>query len=296
MREQPAALHSFSRIPYHASRHMAYVDLILNLAGLLLWLNWRSDRFDPLVKRLPATLMGTLRPATPKKLRSWHLLTFIAGLLLLRAVIYWWLGSAANWTGKLDLGVVVLSFRSDWFVRILAFSFFSFGLTLGIFYACLLPLSLLAGPQPVHGLVKIPLGCVDGWPRWAKIFLPFAVTAIVWWLASWLLVRLQILPSAALAYRFQQSLIIGAGSYLLWKFPLGAILVLHLLNSYVYFGRHPFWKYVSVTAQTLLLPLKKIPLQLGKMDFAPVLALALLFFAAELAGRGLNLLYARLAF
>ena len=31
---------------------MGYVDFILNLAGLLLWLNWRSDRFDPLVKRL----------------------------------------------------------------------------------------------------------------------------------------------------------------------------------------------------------------------------------------------------
>lgn len=40
---------------------MDIVDLILNLAGLLLWLNWRSLRFDPLVKRTPATLMGTLR-------------------------------------------------------------------------------------------------------------------------------------------------------------------------------------------------------------------------------------------
>jgi uncharacterized protein YggT (Ycf19 family) len=275
---------------------MAYVDFILNLAGLLLWLNWRSDRFDPLVKRLPATLMGTLRPATPKKLRPWHLLVFITGLLLLRAVIYWWLGSAANWTGKLDLGVVVLSFRSDWFVRILVFSFFSFGLTLGIFYVCLLLLSLLAGPDPIHRVVKIPLGRLDGWPRWAKIILPFLATAVLWWLASWLLGRLQILPPAPPAYRFQQSLVIGAGSYLLWKFPLGAILLLHLLNSYIYFGKHPFWKYVNATAQTILRPLKKIPLQLGKVDFAPVLALALLFFAAELAARGLNLLYPRLPF
>ena len=275
---------------------MGIVDFILNLAGLLLWLNWRSDRFDPLVKRTPATLMGTLRPAAPKKFRRWHLLVFIAGLLLLRAVIYWWLGSAVNWTGKLDLGVVVLPFRSDWFVRILVFSFFSFGLTLGIFYAWLLLLSLLAGPDPIHRLVKIPLGRVDGWPRWAKIFLPFVATAILWWLASWLLGRLQILPPATLAYRFQQSLVIGAGSCLLWKFPLGAILLLHLLNSYIYFGQHPFWKYVNATAQTILLPLKKFPLRLGRVDFAPVLALAILFFAAELAARGLNVLYARLPF
>src|ERR1700690_1871455 len=104
---------------------MAYIDFILNLAGLLLWLNWRSIHFDPLVKRMPATLMGTLRPAAPKKFRRWHLLAFITALLLLRAVIYWWIGSAANWTGRLDFGAVVLSCRSDWFLRILAFSFFS---------------------------------------------------------------------------------------------------------------------------------------------------------------------------
>lgn len=279
---------------------MGYVDSILNLAGLLLWLNWRSDRFDPLVKRMPATLMGTLRPAVPQKIRRWHLLAFIAALLLTRAVIYWWIGSQSNWSGKLNLGVAVLWFSSGphWtgFCHMILFSFFSFGLVLGIFYVCLLPLSLLAGPQPIHGLVKIPLGRVDGWPRWAKIALPFAVAASLWWLASWLLGRLHILPPASMAGRFQQSLVIGAGSYLLWKFPLGALLLLHLLNSYIYFGNHPFWKYVGATAQTILQPLKKIPLRLGKVDFAPVLALALLFFAAELAGRGLNLLYARLPF
>lgn len=277
---------------------MAYVDFILNLAGLLLWLNWRSIRFDPLSKRTPATLMGTLRPAVPKKLRRWHLLVFLAVLLLCRAVIYWWIGSVAKpvWVGQLDLGVILIPFRSDWFVRILTYSFFSFGLTLGIFYFCLLPLSLLAGPEPFHSLVKIPLGRADGWPRWAKLVLPLVVTAILWWLAGWLLGWLQILPPASLAYRFQESLVIGAGSYFLWKFPLGAILFLHLLNSYIYFGRHPFWKYVNVIALTILQPFRKIPLRLGKVDFTPVVALSLLFLAAELAGRGLNLLYARLPF
>ena len=67
-----------SRITYHALRHMGIVDFILNLAGLLLWLNWRSNRFDPLVKRLPATLMGTLRPAAPKRLRSCVIIASLA--------------------------------------------------------------------------------------------------------------------------------------------------------------------------------------------------------------------------
>jgi len=276
---------------------MGYVDLILNLAGLLLWLNWRSIRFDPLVKRMPATLMGTLRPAAPKKLRPWHLLVFIAGLLLLRALVYYWIGSAVSWTGRLDFGAVVLFCRSDWFARILAFSFFSFGLTLGIFYLCLLPLSLLAGPEPVHRLVKIPLGRVDDWPRWTKIILPFFATALFWWLASWLFVRLQILlPPVSPAHRFEQAVVVGLGSYLVWKFPLGVILLLHLLNSYIYFGKHPFWNYVNVTAQKILLPLKKIPLRIGRVDFAPVVAMAVIFFAAEGAANGLLRLYARLPF
>jgi len=276
---------------------MGIVDFILNLAGLLLWLNWRSIRFDPLAKRRPATLMGTLRPAAPKKLRRWHLLVFIATLLLLRAVIYYWLGSAMGWTGKLDFGPVALFCRSDSFPRILGFSFFSFTLTLGIFYLCLLPLSLLAGPEPFHSLVKVPLGRIDDWPRWTKVMLPFFAAAIFWWLASWVFVWLQISPKAVLpAERFEQSLIIGLSSYLLWKFPLGAILVLHLLNSYIYFGKHPFWKYIHTTAETLLSPLKKIPLHIGKVDFAPVVGLVLIFLAAEGIAYELWKLYSKLPF
>jgi uncharacterized protein YggT (Ycf19 family) len=274
---------------------MGIVDFILNLAGLLLWLNWRSLRFDPLAKRTPATLMGTLRPAAPKKLRRWHLLVFLAALLFLRAVFYRWL--APFWIGKLDLGVIAPTFRSDWFSGILLFSFLSFGLTLGIFYVGLLFLSLLSGPEPIHSLVKIPLGRVDGWPRCAKILLPFFGTAVFWWLAGWLLVWLQILPPpVSVAQRLEQSLVIGLGSYLLWKFPAGAILALHLLNSYVYFGKNPFWKYINATAQTFLSPLKKIPLRAGKVDFAPVAAIGLVFLAAEFAARVLDFLYARLPF
>jgi uncharacterized protein YggT (Ycf19 family) len=274
---------------------MGYVDFILNLAGLLIWLNWRSLRFDPLGRRTPATLMGTLRPATPPKLRRWHFVLFIIGLLFLRAVVYRWL--APFWVGKLDLGVTVPPFRSDSFEVMLVFSFFSFGLALGMFYVGLLLLSLLQGPEPVHGMVKIPLGRVDGWPRWAKILLPLLVAAVAWWLASWLLVRLQILPpTISVAQRLEQSLVIGLNSYLVWKFPVGVILVLYLLNSYIYFGRHPFWKYVNATAQKLLRPLRSIPLRLGRVDFAPLVGIALVFLTAEGAGHGLAWIYAKLPF
>jgi len=273
---------------------MGYVDFILNLAGLLLWLNWRSLRFDPLARRTPATLMGTLRPAAPKKLRRWHLLVILAGLLFLRAVIYRWI--APFWIGKLDLGVIVPPFRSDLFGGMLVFSCLSFGLVLGVFYVALLFLSLLRGPEPVHALVKVPLGRVDGWPRWAKIILPFLVATASWWLASWLFAWMQILPPVSMAARFEQAVVIGLGSYLLWKFPIGVLLVLYLLSSYIYFGRHPFWKYVHATAQKLLQPLRRIPLRLGKVDFAPVLGVVIVFLLAEGAARGLGWLYSRVPF
>jgi uncharacterized protein YggT (Ycf19 family) len=280
---------------------VAIVDFILNLAGLLLWIKWRSLPFDPIHKRTPATLVGTLRRAAPTYFRRWHLLAGIVALLVLRALFYWQIGSAAHWTGRLDLGVITLSFRSDLFGRMLLFSISSFALTLGFFYSWLLLLSLLNGksanPEPVHRLVRMQLGVVDSWPRWAKIFLPFVVTVLIWWLASWVFGWLAIIPKpVSVAHHIQEPLLIGCSSYLAWKFIAATLLVLHLLNTYIYFGKHPFWNYVNATAQNLIAPLRKIPLRAGRVDFAPIVTIAIIFFTAELAERGLVWLYARLPF
>jgi uncharacterized protein YggT (Ycf19 family) len=53
---------------------------------------------------------------------------------------------------------------------------------------------------------------------------------------------------------------------------------------------------VNAEVRTLLSPLRAVPLQVGRVDFAPVVVLALVFLAAELAGRGLFFLYGRLPF
>lgn len=278
---------------------MQIVDFIWNLACLLLWLNWRSVRFDPLGKRKPATLIGTLRPAQPQSLRRWHVWLGLAVLLLLRALIYWQIGSAAKpvWAGTLNLGVIVPAFSSNSFLRMVLFSCLSFGLMLGVFYLWLLLLSLLVPPEPppFHRWVQMPLGKIDRWPRWAKLFLPFAVTTALWWLTSWLLARQEVIPGPiSPAQRIQEAVVLGLGSYLSWKYVAGALLALHLLNSYIYFGKHPVWAYVNATARTLLSPLRLLPLRVGKADFAPMAGIALVFLLAELAGRGLNWLYARL--
>lgn len=275
---------------------MNWVDLILNIAGLLLWLNWRAGKADPLSKRTPATLIGTLRSAAPRKMRRWDVPLVLAALIFLRAVFYWLIGPALRWSGTLNLGIISLSFRSDKFGRILLFSALSFALALGIFYSCIILFSLLKGPKPVHDFVRMQLGRIDGWARAVKWFLPLVVTAVSWWLVSWLLAWLQIVPQPSPARRIEEALIIATQGYLLWQFPIAAILVLYLLNSYIYFGRHPIWSYVDGIAQTLLRPLKVIPfLRIGKVDFKPIVGIALVFLIAQFAEWGVVVLYKRLS-
>jgi uncharacterized protein YggT (Ycf19 family) len=90
-------------------------------------------------------------------------------------------------------------------------------------------------------------------------------------------------------HRLGESLVIALGSYLVWKFLIAALLVLHLLNSYIYFGKHPSWNYVNATAKQLLRPLKKIPLRVEKADFAPIVGIALVFLFAYCAQNGIKL-------
>ena len=276
---------------------MGLIDFILNLAGLLLWLNWRAAKADPLGRSKPATLIGTLRRAEPGNAWTrWQLPVILTGLLLLRALFYWQIGSSLNpvWSGKLDFGVIAPSFVSSSFRLILLFSIFSFARMFGIVYLWLLLLSILDGPMPTHRLVKIQLGKIDDWPRWMKLILPLGVVGLIWWLASWSLAWVGIIPKPISGmHRIEESLVIGLGSYLAWKFLITGLLVLHLLNSYVYFGKNPFWNYVNATARQLLRPLEKIPLRAGKADFAPVVGIALVFLLAELAGRALMYIYGR---
>lgn len=271
---------------------MSWVDFILNIAGLLLWLNWRAGRIDPLGKRTPATLVGTLRQAEPSRAGRWNLPMFLGALLFLRAIFYWQIGSAIRWAGTLDLGVISPAFFSDHFGRALLFSVLSFLVALGTLYSCLLLLSLLKGPKPIQDFVRLQLGRIDDWPPGVKLALPFVVTAIAWWSVSWALVVLRIIPQpVSEAARIGEALLIAVQSYLIWEFPIVALLLLHLLNNYIYFGRHPLWQYADVTANTLLKSLKWLPLRIGKLDLAPVVGIAVVFLVAEFGARALRYLW-----
>jgi len=126
---------------------MGLIDFILNLAGVLLWFSWRSMGMDPLTKTTPATLVGTLRRAEPRRLRGWQFLVGLAALLLLRGVLYRLIGSAADWTPKLNLSFVILAFRSDLWLPVLCYSVLSFARVLIVCYFWLLALALIKTAQ-----------------------------------------------------------------------------------------------------------------------------------------------------
>jgi uncharacterized protein YggT (Ycf19 family) len=277
---------------------MSFIDLILNLAGLLLWLKWRDK--GQTLSSPGISLLGTLRKAGSTHRRIWFLAA-LSTLLVLRPLLYWLLGSALNWTPRISLGVIAIPFRSDFFWRMFLFSLFSFCAALTIFYLCLLLLSILdeknAPADPIQNLIRAELGKFDLLPAVLKLFVPWFVTLVLWCVVNKPLGALGMLPAPkSFVHLLEQGAIIGLGVYLVWEYLIVGILLLHLLNSYIYFGAWPFWIFIDNSARRILKLISWIPLRMGKIDFAPLAAMALVIFAAEYGSRGLVWVYQRLPF
>jgi len=262
---------------------MGLIDFILSLAGVLVWLNWRSIRFDPLVKTTPATLVGTLRRAEPRRRKGWHLLAGLAGLLVLRAVLYHLIGPEADWKPKLDLFFVVPPFHSHVFLHALLFSLLSFARMLIICYFWLLMLAVInrwnTEPDPLQKTLGLHLGPVARWPWPVQVLLPVVLVAGLWFALHPLLMYLGIVDRVrSLAVLAEQGVLIGLALYFSLQYLLPPFLLLHLVASYVYLGSSPAWDFVRATARNLLAPLRWLPLRVGRLDFAPVAGVILLLF------------------
>ncbi len=280
---------------------MTLIDFILNLTGVLLWLNFRAVKFDPLVRTSASSLAGTLRRAEAPRYQRYHYLAALLGLLFFRGWFYSQIGPAVDWVPSLRLGAISLAFRSDYKERVLLYTIFSFLLALAVFYLWLLCLSLVNGraseTDPLQRLVRLHLGPVDAFPWVVRLLLPVLAAIPIWLLLQWLFSGTGMIPAGApMLNRVEQGAIIGLGSYLAWKYLLGGLLALYLLNSYVYLGRHHFWTFVTLTGRNLLAPLRKFPLQVGKADFSPVVAICLIFGLAELLQMLVVRLYRLVAF
>ena len=261
---------------------MGLIDFILDLAGVLVWLSWRSIRFDPLVKTTPATLVGTLRRAEPRRMKGWPYLVGLAMLLVVRALLYRQIGPEADWTPKLNLFFVILPFRSDHFYPVMLFSLLSFARILVVCYFWLLVLAIInrknTSSDPIQKVVRQHLGPVARWPLILQVLLPWLLITGLWMALHPLLVQFEITgriqSNARLA---EQGILIASALWLSLQYLLPVFLLLHLVVSYVYLGSNTPFEFIGATARNLLAPLRWLPLRIARFDFSPLLGVVLIF-------------------
>ena len=113
----------------------------------------------------------------PAPAYRWLYLGLLAGLVLLRGLGYWQMGIGVRWTPVIDLGAIVIPFRSDKWLRMLAFSPVSLAVFVAEFYFCLLLFSAVnrkvADTEPLQNQIRAHLGWIDRWPGFVKLLLPF---------------------------------------------------------------------------------------------------------------------------
>lgn len=279
---------------------MPILDLILDGIGLLLWMSWRMAIASPAEVPWHGTLLRTLRRASPTTWLHWGYPIILVLLLLLRGVFYHLVGPALHWVPHLDFGVVTIPCRSDWQGRMMMYSFLSFGQWLGAAYLWFLLLSVLTARVPegnaFRHFVQVNLGWLERLPAVLKLLLPVVVVALVWSGLRWWFAQLGLMPPpGAPAHVIAQGGVLGVESLLAWQYLLVAILLLFLLHSYFYIGTSPFWIFIEGAGMALLAPVRRFRLRLGKFDFAPVVALALVFIAAHHGEPMLELLFRRLS-
>jgi len=265
---------------------MGAIDFLLNIAGLLLWVSWRSQNFDPLAKNRPVTLVGTLKRTEPRAVQGKQLAIVLASAVVVRALIYWLIGAPANWTPKINLEVVVLAFRGDLFGPVLVYSCLSFLRILFIFYFWLIILASINPPtaesDPIDKLVRLHLGKLSRWPWLPRVLMPLLFAVALWLVLHPLLVRLAVVAKVhSAAHLAEQGLLIAVGLVLSLKYLLPSILLLHLVSSYIYLGENPIWSFVARTTTNLTAPLRRLPLRLARVDFTPVLAVVLILCLLE---------------
>ena len=275
---------------------MKWLDWVLNIAALLIWLNWRMYRMSIRAANPQHSLLVPVKTPPASKLRTWLSLLSIPLLLIIRAGLYRQLGSAINWTAQLNLHVVVLPFHSEFGPRMVLYSVLSFGWFFTKFYIWLIVISVLnqheLEPGGILKYVRLQLGAVEKWPVTLKLVLPIVAITIAWLAINPLLEKTAVVPPSSVLRMIEQGLLVGFAGYLSASSLLAAVLFLHLLNSYVYLGESSVWRLASNTSRQLVKPLSG--LRIGRFDLAALVGLVLVVGIAQLADLVLPVVYQRL--
>ena len=265
---------------------MDAIDSLLNIAGLLLCLSWRSAHQDPLARSAPATLVGALKRTEPRRLTGWQLALALSCILAARALVYWLVGAPAEWTPKLNLELIVLPFRIDLFSEALVFSCLSFVRIVAVFYFWLIVLAIInrqsTEPDMIQKAIRLQLGRAAQWSWPLQVLVPFAMVMLLWVACNPMLMSLNLVdPTHSVAHLLEQGSLVGLGLFLSLKYLLPMLLLLHLITSYVYLGKNAFWDFVAATANQLTGPLRRLPLRFAKLDLSPVVGACLILCALQ---------------
>lgn len=274
---------------------MAVIDLILNVAALLLWLNGRSAGMPSVVDLPGKSLSSTLHRAHAANARGWPSYVGVMVILSVRSIFYWQIGPALNWTAMLDLEVVSIPFRSDFLGRMFQYSLLSFFRLWLLMQAGIVLLSLLQkgepnGPAP--RMVAWQLGRIHRWPGAIKLVLPWGGGGIAWWLVSWTLLGAGLMDEPGTAWlQLQQAAILGLAVYLAWVPLVAGLFLIYLVESHVHLGRFAIWEYLRSCARTMLDRLEWLPARVGRLDFKPLICAALVLGLGHLARLWLETLH-----
>jgi uncharacterized protein YggT (Ycf19 family) len=269
---------------------VSLVDFILNLVGMLLWWSWLAIGISDATRRGGGlSLVSTLKRAEPHPPRRWAPLFFLWVLLVGRSVVYWQMAPPAT-EGSVHLGAVQLWFRGESLLLMVVYSLVSFSQFLGIYYLWLLLAAIINSPvpdsDPVHRMVRMQLGRLTRLPSGLLLWLPLVGGAL---LLRWPFNQLGLYaPVPPLEKAWQQSLIFGFGLYLAWQYFIAGLLLVHLVNSYVYLGNSPVWLYLAGTGRQLLRPLRWLPLTYGRADFSALVGIVVVLVAGYYGGRWLQ--------
>jgi uncharacterized protein YggT (Ycf19 family) len=144
-------------------------------------------------------------------------------------------------------------------------------------------------------MIDLHLGKAERAPTSVKLLLPPVAAMFIWTAVHPLLTQQGLIPRAhSEGQILRQAALLGLSSMLVWKLLVIGILALHVINSYLYLGRIPFWQFVSTTAKNLLRPLSSVRLRIGKIDLAPLAGITIVIVVGELTARCLPNIYQRL--
>ncbi|MGV3772322.1 MAG: hypothetical protein ACO1QB_05430 [Verrucomicrobiales bacterium] len=275
---------------------MNLVDFILNIIGLLMWINWRTA-WVMKRRRSGISISGAIKRTDPQPGSEWTSIASLLTLLLFRAVFYWNLGPALKWTATINLVPVSLAIRSDLFPLMLVYSFASFALTLGLFYSWLLLLSSVnktaSQDNVIQRFVRLHLGVLDRQSAAVKLGLPPIVSALAWICLAPMLKHYGILPPpVSNLHLLEQGMVVGLSAILAWRGILIVIILAHIVNTYIFLGNHHVWEYVELTATRLLGPLK--PLRWKALDLGSILLLSTLILLSYILSAAFTRMFALL--